>query len=204
MEELTLATKDFISTLDGQVDNELKVVEYSDWSKEGTLKKRKDLHDLHFLFTQRAVGNAVTLYKIGKADVSHPEFKEMIRKLIKFFDIYSKRYEYYRKEYDVSKFLDEDKDISDYIEEIEGESTFQADLMKNVNKFREDLRSINFGGEGDTVTLILYDNKLAPFLMKEAILKRFPEVEKVYNKKIEDVKTETVKDKAKSPRVSKK
>jgi hypothetical protein len=180
MEELKSQIQDFLNTVEGPLKKELKFIKENDWIHEGIRGVREKKHDLHYLITNRAVGNAEKLHKIAKDDLDHPKVKRVMKKMIEMFEIYEKRYHLYTEKEDWTTYLDQDKDEKEMEEEI----TLQSDISKAVTDLKGKLRKINFGGAGDEVNIELWNNTPMPFMMSQKLEDRYPEIAEKLEKKL--------------------
>lgn len=178
--ELDLAVQDFIDAVSTTVDKELRYVKENDWTTEEKFKPRKSLHDLQYLLTKNNLANAEKLFKLCDSDISHKKVKAMMKKLMSFQSIYKERASKYNKSQDWSSYIDdENKTKNDMEEEIQ----FQSEINKNVTEFGGKSRKINDGDSIVSINLPIYNNEPVPFMMKDAIEQRFPEVKKYIENK---------------------
>lgn len=184
MEELKSQIQDFLNTVEGPLKKELKFIKDNEWIHEKARGVREKKHDLHYLITNRAVGNAEKLHKIAKDDLDHTKVKRVMKKMIEMFEIYEKRYHLYTEKEDWTTYLDQDRDEKEMEEEI----TLQSDISKAVTDLKGKLRKINFGGSGDEVNIELFNNTPMPFMMSKKLEDRYPEIADKLEKKLKTSK----------------
>ncbi|MEX0597432.1 MAG: hypothetical protein WD512_13135 [Candidatus Paceibacterota bacterium] len=189
MENLDPATEDFIEAVSTTVNKELQYVKDNDWTKVKNFKPRETMHDLQILLTKNNLDNAKKLFSLCNNEVGHPKVKSMMKKLMSFQTIYRERANKYNRSQDWSTFIDdESKSKGDMEEEIK----FQSEINKNVTKFGGDSRKINDGDSIVSLSLPIWNEEPVPFMMKEIIEQKYPEVLKyVENKNKKDEQTES-------------
>lgn len=180
MEELKSQIQYFLNTVEGHLKKELKFIKDNEWIHEKSRTVREKKHDLHYLITNRAVGNAEKLHKVAKYDLDHPKVKSVMKKMVEMFEIYEKRYHLYTEKEDWTTYLDQDKDEKEMEEEI----TLQSDISKAVTDLKAKLRKINFGGSGDEVNIELHNSTPMPFMMSDKLENRYPEIVDKLEKKL--------------------
>ncbi len=184
MEEIDISIESFLDTIDKTVQNELKFVKSKDWSNMELPKDRNDTHDLQFLLTDRNIKHAVKLNNLAVLcdNPEAPRIKAMMKSLLTFFDLYERRYDHYTGKQDFSKILD---GIESTNFNIKAEIEFQSDLAKNLTTFRETVRKIKVADDKTKSPIQVFNDTPIPFLMKDAVERRYPIVKEILTKKNE-------------------
>lgn len=181
--QLDPTIEDFLSTFEETSRKEIKYIldPKNDWTKILERGIRESRHDLEVLLVDRNTLTAEKLFTLCKGDTKHPRVKSALDLLIKFFKIYEERKEKYLRDEDWTLYeLDGKKDT-----DIRAEIEFQSEILKNVSKYKEKLRKINFGEDSAVVDIQIFGNISIPLMMSDIIEERYPEIKDFLLKKRE-------------------
>ena len=64
------------------------------------------------------------------------------------------------------------------------EIEFQSGVLKDLSRFKENLRKINFGEESNDLDIPIHSDKPIPVIMAESVEARYPEIREFINKKL--------------------
>ena len=180
-QQLDPTIEDFLSTFEETSKKEVNYIIANDWTTQPDRGIRESRHDLEVLLVERNTSTAEKLFTLCKGDTKHPRVKSALDLLIKFFSIYQERKEKYMRSEDWTLYAIDGKNDSDIRAEIE----FQSEILKNISKYKEKLRKINFGEDSAVVDIQIFGNVSIPLMMSDIIEERYPEIKDFLLKKRE-------------------
>ena len=173
--------QDHIDLVIPPAKKELKFIKEQDWSEISHLGKRESMYNLQSILNERNINALVKLYNLAEEDLGHPEVRKSIKILLEFYYILEKRYQNVDKKFDWTKFDQSEKDIE---KKMADEIEFQSGVLKDLSRFKENLRKINFGEESNDLDIPIHSDKPIPVIMAESVEARYPEIREFINKKL--------------------
>lgn len=179
--------QDNIELITPPAKKELKFIKANDWSEVAGLKKRESMYDLQNILNSRNLTALEKLYSLAKDDLTHPDVRKTIKLLTEFYFILEKRYHNMSEKFDWTTYVDDigvedgtgERAEKKQAEEIE----FQSGVLKDYSRFKDKLRSINFGEDVITVDIPVHGDKPIPIIMKDMIESRYPEIDELIESK---------------------
>lgn len=171
--KLDLKIQDYLDLVIGQAKKEIKYIEGKDWADISALKVRESEYDLQALLNHRNINALIKLHGLAKEDLKHPTVKNAMALLMKFYNTLDARYSKMEKKFDwTTVFEGEEDEETKKRAEIE----FQSGVLGDLTKHKENLRKINFGEESNEVNIVMHSETPMPFMMRESMEERYPEV----------------------------
>lgn len=177
--------KTFIHDYKAPLKKELSYIKKNDWTIETSRFKRINKHKTNYLLINRSLDKLKYFHKIAQDDLHLKEVKEFVNLIVEFFKLYAERYERYVNIEDWTQYSniygDDEKGQEELMKNIEEEVSFQSNLLKNINDCRIILDGLNLEGESRKLELPIYSDIPAPFLLREKLIKLFPEIKNHMN-----------------------
>lgn len=170
----------YISRILPQATKEFKFVKDNDWTEISNVKTREQNYKIQKLLVDRNIKSAVKLYKMAGEDIKSKRVRSTLRTLIEFYKVLNDRYKVMIDTFNWTEFnLEDDKEAGRAAAEVK----FQAGVLDDVNALDSELRGINYGDESDTINVAMHSNTPIPFMMKEYIEGKFPEISEFLKKR---------------------
>lgn len=179
--------QDNIDLITPPAKKELNFIKNNDWAEVSFLEKRKSMYELQSILNNRNITALEKLYSIAQENLGHPEVKKTISTLIQFFYILEERYHKMVEKFDWTSYVDDSEEEGKKAKRAEvkqaEEIEFQSGVLKDYSRYKDKLRSINFGEDVISVNIPIHGDTPVPIIMRSAIEKRYPEIQKFIESK---------------------
>ncbi len=172
-EELKIYIEEVLTTF----EREKKFLKENDWTTDKEYKSKRAFYDLHYTLVSKHLNSADKIYKMSGNDLSEPEVKKAIVKLVATFDLFDKNVDSYLKKNDWTYDVDE-------IDKVGHEVSFQSSISKNRSELKLIRSAIPTSEDKQKVYIPTLDNTLVPFPMKRIIENKFPDIAVAYQDKM--------------------
>jgi phage anti-repressor protein len=182
---LPLEVTTYLEDYQTEIEKQLFFVEGKDWSVIENLKKRGSSYKMQHLITNRIISKLKHFADITSDCRSNKVVQEFLQTLVKFVDIYVTRFDNCTKLYDWTKY----EETFDHLSEeeigklVEEETSFQSEVLDNVNKFRLEVKKLNLDNTADTIDIGIYGDKPVPLIMRRKMESMFPEIKEYLKNK---------------------
>lgn len=182
MEEIEEDLLNEIEVLLEPAKKEFEYISKNNWIEEPSRNVRIKKHKIQENFTKNVVNNLSEFFPKIKNYTRHEEVRNLVSLLLSFTEIYSSRFEEYKKLQDWSNYpiLEDDKDSTF---DIEAESTFQSEILRNIQTWKNKLKRVTLDNNLDTFVLPVIKNIHLGIMFSDFVYEKYPETKEIVDRK---------------------